>query len=342
MIRKSCIWFGAIMGIKARVAKFLMKSIGARQYRNLIKKEYLLTDYDQVVSGVSESPERFEIVFESLKYPPDQLKLFSSPRTMRFLPSNIKNINKSLVSINQNPDLPKSAIATELLQEFEMFAKSLGVSSIGYVKLPRKLIFKNKAVLHDNAIVLSMEMDRDKIDLAPSSKTAVMIMKTYDDLGKASNQLTDFLRTQGYSVQAGHPLGGLSLYPPLAELAGIGFHGKHGLIITPEHGPRVRLTAIYTNIKNLPFTERNTHEWIELFCQKCGRCKRKCPGFAIYDTPHQNDNGLLTHIKNEFCFPVFLEYHGCSICIKECPFSRVAYDKIRKQFNSRTVDPEMI
>ena len=123
-----------------------------------------------------------------------------------------------------------------------------------------------------------------------------MIMRTYDDLGKASAQLTTFLRAHGFSAQAGHPLGGLVLYPPLAELAGIGYHGRHGLIITPEHGSRVRLTAIYTNIENLPFAKDNSHEWINSFCQKCGRCIRKCPGFAIQEEPFLQQNGLLTHV----------------------------------------------
>jgi NAD-dependent dihydropyrimidine dehydrogenase PreA subunit len=322
--------------------KFLMNSIGIRQFQQLIEKERNLTNQRNAIKSNENSPTRFEIVFESVKYPHDQIGLFSSPRTMRFIPSNMKNINESLTSINQNPEDPKTSISSELLQELESYAKSIGVSSIGYVKLPRELIFKNKAVLHRNAIILSLEMDKEKIELAPSSKTSAMIMRTYDNLGKASNQLTSFLRKHSYSAQAGHPLGGLVLYPPLAELAGIGYHGKHGLIITPEHGSRVRLAAIYTNIENLPFNEKNPHEWIKHFCRKCGRCIRKCPGFAIYDDPILHDNGLLTHIKNEYCFPVFLEYHGCSICIKECPFSRVDYERLKKQFDTKTLDSDMI
>ncbi|MFX0174237.1 MAG: hypothetical protein ACFE9L_20340 [Candidatus Hodarchaeota archaeon] len=69
---------------------------------------------------------------------------------------------------------------------------------------------------------------------------------------------------------------------------------------------------------------------------------RKCPGIAFYDQPVLNKNGLLTHIRQEFCFPVFLEYHGCSICIKECPFSRVDYQKLERQYTTRTIDPEII
>ncbi len=330
------------MGLKTRMMKALLSSIGVPQYQKLIEKESQLADSENVLKSVESSPERFEILFESFNYPLDKFKLFSSPRSMRVMPSNIQNIKKSLTSIDQNPDVPITSITDKLLHEFEKYAKSLKISSVGYTKLPRKLIFRNKAVLHDNAIVLSMEMDKEKIEQAPSLETSVMIMKTYDDLGKASNELTNFLRKHGFSAQAGHPLGGLVLYPPLAELAGIGYHGKHGLIITPEHGSRVRLTAIYTSIENLPYAQENPHNWIHRLCQKCGRCSRKCPGFAFYEKPVLHENGLLTHIKNEDCFPVFLEYHGCSVCIKECPFSRVDYNKLKRQFTSRTLDPDLI
>jgi len=50
-----------------------------------------------------------------------------------------------------------------------------------------------------------MEMDDKKIEQAPSSSTAAMIMQTYDKLGKAANKLTHYLRNHGYSAQAGHP-----------------------------------------------------------------------------------------------------------------------------------------
>lgn len=316
--------------------------MGVNQFQSIIEEEEKIAEMDSTIMGNENSPTRFEIVAEAIKYPHDKIKLFSSIRTMRNIPSNMRNINKSLTSVKENPEEPNTIISSELLLEFETYAKSIGVASIGYTKLPRGLIFKNKAVLHDNAIVLSLEMDKEKIELAPSSKTSAMIMKTYDSLGKASNKLTEFLRKHSYSAHAGHPLGGLVLYPPLAERAGIGYHGKHGLLITPEHGPRVRLTAIYTNIENLPFSENNAHGWIEHFCQKCGRCLRKCPGMAFYDDPIIHENGLITHIKNDFCFPVFLEYHGCSICIKECPFSRLDYKKLKKQFDEKNVDPEIV
>ncbi|MFQ6125673.1 MAG: hypothetical protein ACE5R6_13880 [Candidatus Heimdallarchaeota archaeon] len=90
-------------------------------------------------------------------------------------------------------------------------------------------------------------------------QTRIIILWIYNDLRIAANKLTDYLRQQGFAAQTGHPLGGLIVYPPFGQLAGMGWHGSHGLLIIPEFGPRHRLAAIYTNIANLPMTSQNSH-----------------------------------------------------------------------------------
>ena len=164
-----------------------------------------------------------------------------------------------------------------------------------------------------------------------------MIMETYDSLGKAANKVTDFLRKHGYSAMAGHALGGMAQYPPLAQKAGLGWIGKHGLLITPEFGPRLRLAAVYTSIENLPFSESNEHEWIADYCECCGVCARRCPPKAIYETPIVHSPERVTHIDREACFPYFIEHYGCSICIKVCPFNRRDYSDIKDRFETRAV-----
>ena len=203
---------------------------------------------------------------------------------------------------------------------------------IGYVQLPRELIFKERAVLYDKAIVLLKEMDKDKIDRAPSVATFRMVFETYDSLGKIVNVLTRDLRQKGYGAQGGHPLGGLVLYPPLAVAAGLGWMGRHGLLITPQFGPRQRIGAIFTSIENLPVAEDNPHSWIPGFCDKCGRCIRTCPPKAIRERPVIHESGRRTHIIREKCLPVFVNQEGCTVCVKECSFTRGSYDDIHKSF----------
>ena len=99
----------------------------------------------------------------------------------------MSNIKLSSTSLDQNPERPKAFVDGQFLKELENYAKALGVGAVGYAKLPRELVFQSKAVLHGNAIVLIMEMDREKIDMAPSRETAMMIHETYDQLGIAAS-----------------------------------------------------------------------------------------------------------------------------------------------------------
>jgi epoxyqueuosine reductase len=252
----------------------------------------------------------------------------------RYLKSSIHQGVKSIQSLDRNPSMPKSTISPEVLQEFETHAKSLGIGAIGYARLPRQLVFKDRAVLYDNVIVILKEMDKDKIAQAPSIATFKMVFETYDSLGKIANILTEYLRELGYGAQGGHPLGGLVLYPPLAAAAGLGWMGRHGLLISPQFGPRQRIGAIFTSIDNLPFSESNPHEWVRGFCDKCGRCIRTCPPKAILERPVIHESGRKTHIIREKCLPVFVSQEGCTVCVKECPFSRGSYENIHKSFKS--------
>ena len=125
---------------------------------------------------------------------------------------------------------------------------------------------------------------------------------------------------------------GPALYPPLAQLAGLGWLGVSGLIVTPEHGPRVRLAAVFTNIENLPFSTHNDHAWVEDFCDACRICIRQCPAEAILPEPTHHPNGQITCVINPRCFAYFSDYYGCSVCIKVCPFNHTSYDRIKHSF----------
>jgi epoxyqueuosine reductase len=156
--------------------------------------------------------------------------------------------------------------------------------------------------------------------------------ETYNQLGQISNKIADWLREHGYAAHAGHPLGGMALYPPMAQAAGLGWRGLSGLIITPAFGPRVRLAAVFTEIENLPVYEGDEHAWVLDFCETCRRCIRNCPPDAFYNEPIYHENGLVTVLNNEKCFPYFAKNHGCSICIKVCPFSNADYDTLKGKF----------
>ena len=217
---------------------------------------------------------------------------------------------KSLRSLKKNPSQPKTEGSLELIEELQRYLLGLGASSVGYTRVPERWIFRNKAILHTNAIVMTMEMDKPRIDTAPSQDGLEAVLEIYRDLGRIANKGADYLRNRGYSAHAGHPLMGLALYPPLAQRAGLGWMGANGLIITPEHGPRVRLAAIFTSIENLPFSTQNEHQWVEEYCAACQVCIHKCPAEAIMPEPERHQNGHITYVINEPCFPYFSDWYG--------------------------------
>jgi len=317
------------MTIGKKIKKAFFRRVIKPAGNKVNQKENKIAEKPNAITANEQSPTRFDIplnIIERVEEGEDQSLMIG--KTMPIMLSNIKNIKISLESIEKNSEKPKETIDDALVQQLKDFCKSLGVVKIGFTKLPRHLIFKDKVTLHDNAIVLVMEMDKEKIALAPHRETIIMIMDTYNKLGITANKVATFLREHGYSAHASHPLGGIVLYPPLAKKAGLGWFGRHGLLITPEFGPRVRLAAVFTNITNLPFATENPHEWIPEYCATCGKCIKNCPPKAIYEQPIPKENGLLTHIENEKCFPYFAANYGCTVCIKVCPFNTIGYERL--------------
>lgn len=264
-------------------------------------------------------------------------KLFASRIKMFFgktMFSLLRETKKATRTLKKNPQEPKNIANDDFFTKLEEYAESIDLK-IGYTKLTQDLIFNNHAVIFDNAIVLSMEMDKKKIDNAPSLKTGRMVIRTYDELGIRVNKITKFVRKEGFSAEACHPLGGPIGFVPLALRAGMGWVGRHGLLITPDYGPRHRLAAVLTNITNLPLIEENPHQWVGEYCSTCGRCIKTCPGEAILETPISSEEGRKTHIIFDKCFQVFAEEFGCSVCIKECMFNRVGYQKLKENFDKK-------
>lgn len=245
---------------------------------------------------------------------------------------SIINIRKSIFDMEKNPIDGKRDIDAKILDDLRRFAQLAGVDDIGFSSVPQEWVFKNTAVRYTQVIVLVMEMDKARMDLAPNADTAVMVHETYNQLGQVANKIADWLRERGYAAHAGHPLGGMALYPPMAQAAGLGWRGINGLLITPKFGPRVRLAAVFTEIENLPVYEGDEHAWILDFCQSCHRCVRDCPPDAFYESPSQHENGLVTVLDNSKCFPYFAKNHGCSICIKVCPFNQKPYQRIYESY----------
>jgi epoxyqueuosine reductase len=241
------------------------------------------------------------------------------------------------------PAAPSEASAA-VIAELEAIARAAGAQDIGYVKVPNSAIFQDKGIPCHYAIVFTVEMDKEPISTAPSFDCMHEVMRGYKNLAAISNRLADYLRGHGFAAYPGTALGGLTDYPQLAELAGLGAIGYHGLLITPGEGARLRINTIYTNITNLPTLERrgeeNEHRWVRDFCALCKKCIRSCPVGAIYEQPRPRGDGGMQTIEHAACRDYFTANYGCAVCLAVCPFSQAGYEKVRSRFKGNPEAPQ--
>ena len=234
----------------------------------------------------------------------------------------------------------RSKVTPEFIAELETLAHDAGVADIRYVEVPNTAIFKDKGIPHRYAIVFTVEMDKEPIETSPSFDSQLEVMRGYKNMAIISNRLSRFLRRSGYAAYPGTALGGLTDYPHLAELAGLGAIGYHGLLISPNEGARLRINTIYTNIENLPIRTENEHEWVRDFCAMCKKCVRKCPVQAIYQEPKQRGDGGMQCIDHDTCRDYFTRNYGCAVCLAVCPFSHTGYDKVKAGFKGNPDAPQ--
>lgn len=217
-----------------------------------------------------------------------------------------------------------------------------GAREIGYVKVPRNAIFQGKGIPCAYAIVFTVEMEQEAIETAPSFDCQLEVMDGYKRMSTISGKLSGHLRANGYAAYPGMALGGLTDYVHLAELAGIGAIGYHGLLIAPGEGTRLRINTIYTNITNLPTLESQgkINEHLYVTSALCARCVRSCPVSAIYEQPQPRGDGGMQAIDHATCRDYFTSNYGCGVCIAVCPFSHTGYEKIEARFKGNPNAPQ--
>jgi len=112
----------------------------------------------------------------------------------------------------------------------------------------------------------------------------------------------------------------------LAEKAGLGWRGKHTLLINKEHGSWFFLGEIYTNLP-LPIDINATNH-----CGSCSSCIEICPTRAI-TAPYEVDARrcisyltieLKTAIPIEFRPLIGNRVYGCDDCQLVCPWNKFA------------------
>ena len=113
---------------------------------------------------------------------------------------------------------------------------------------------------------------------------------------------------------------------PLAASSGLGWTGKHSVIVSREHGSWLLLGAIFTTAELPPDAPETDH------CGSCRRCLDICPTDA-FAGPYRLDArrciAYLTiehqgHIAPEFRQAIGNRVFGCDDCLAVCPWNKFA------------------
>ncbi|MCG8351739.1 MAG: hypothetical protein MI924_28565 [Chloroflexales bacterium] len=213
------------------------------------------------------------------------------------------------------------------------------------MKAPRTAIFQAQGLPSAYAVVYTVEMDQEPIETAPSLACMHAVMHGYKNLAVSANKMARFMQKHGCAAYPGTALGGVADYLHLAELAGLGVIGYHGLLSSPDGGARLPINVIYANITNLPTlaapVKENTHLWVRDCCAMCKRCVRQCPVSAIYaPPPHRGAGGMQTS-EHASCRDYFTANYGCGVWLAVCPFSHVGYEKVQVRFTGNPAAPQL-
>ncbi len=116
----------------------------------------------------------------------------------------------------------------------------------------------------------------------------------------------------------------------LAVRAGLGWQGKHSLLITKESGSWVMIGALFLNAPVETFHPPKENTLPTGHCGTCTRCITACPTDAIV-APAQVDSrrciAYWTIENSEDTLPSFIQKHqngwifGCDICQEVCPWN---------------------
>ena len=112
----------------------------------------------------------------------------------------------------------------------------------------------------------------------------------------------------------------------VAVAAGIGWQGKSLLCISPEHGPRIRLTTILTD------ADLKADPRLKNRCGKCTKCHDACPAQAIKNVNtdwHYATRDEALHftrcrdkVIQEFAAIPHVGHPICGVCIRVCPWGK--------------------
>ena len=109
------------------------------------------------------------------------------------------------------------------------------------------------------------------------------------------------------------PMRGHISHRLLATWAGLGWRGRHNLLVTHEHGAQVRLISVLTNAPLLPDKPIHYSQ-----CGTCRACVNVCPANAIKKSYEDFNLSACSKKLIEHTHLPYISHHICGVCQKAC------------------------
>lgn len=124
---------------------------------------------------------------------------------------------------------------------------------------------------------------------------------------------------------------------PLAQMAGIGWQGKHTNLVSREQGNWFFLGAIFTDLK-IAFDENEVDH-----CGACTRCLDICPTSAFVEPYKLDARKCISYLTIEHKGPIDLDLrdkignriYGCDDCLAVCPWNKFAKSATELKYHSK-------
>lgn len=251
--------------------------------------------------------------------------------------------------------------------------RQMGATDIGIVRLDdrtRKLIYRvdvdgkelvfadveqpseddHRRVIPNRAewaIVFTVQMSDEAMRRAPTKIAEQATLSAYQRGLVIQAGTQEFLRGLGYMGLGEAATNALGIAPALAVMSGLGELSRQNRVITPEHGPMVRIFKMITDLPLAP--DKPIDAGITHFCKTCKKCAEACPPSALSfeEEPGWQPVGEWGNPGHQAwfedsvrCKTYWYESAGtnCSICFAVCPFSKqnrsFMHDFIRMQIAS--------
>ena len=228
----------------------------------------------------------------------------------------------------------------KMAREIKRIARFFGADLCGITEMDTRFLYASRVDTRDmsetsvdlpegmtSVIVMGHQMEQELVDTYPSALAGAATGREYSHEAAVVMQLAAYIRNLGFEATASMNDTGLVI--PFAVKAGLGEYARNQMVITPEFGPRLRFSKIFTN---LPLAHDSpAPRGVRAFCDICTKCADACPVKALPFGPPEVGGANVSAIKGvrkwtadaEKCFGFWAKLASdCAICMRVCPFNR--------------------